>query len=314
MMSADPSLKLRAYIDDSASDVGDRRLFLAGYINAEHVWSAFSAAWAALLSQPPSIAYLKMSEAQNLSGQFRGWTAEARDAKVLALAALPGVFGCWSGHASVSRKDHAEVLAPVAPVPLKPAYFTCWWTLIDTMTRYTAEVSGGAAPPLDFTFDDQGGAGSDAALWFPWLKLTHPDLASALGDTPRFADDKDEIPLQAADMLAWHLRRRHERGAAETLPAFDWLVGDGLHVFRDVGRETLSALAAGMRETPGLEFVQTKADWRIARRGLRASLAAGAAPPDTTLWRMRLRYWRVKFARAWSRWRYPRRQKQAGSR
>ena len=62
---------LQAYVDDSASDQGDQRLFLAGYINAADRWIRSSDAWAEVLRDPPAIGYLKMSEAnrfQNTGG------------------------------------------------------------------------------------------------------------------------------------------------------------------------------------------------------------------------------------------------------
>lgn len=298
-------LRLHAYIDDSASDTGDRRLFLAGYVNFEHIWSAFSAAWAAELARPPTIAYFRMAEAQNLSGQFRGWAGEARNAKVLTLARLPAVFGCWSSHTSISRKDHAQILAPASPTPLKPPYFACWWTLIDTMARHHANLGGVLAPPVDFTFDEQGGAGVDAVLWFPWLKASRLDLAPWLGSIPVFRDDKTAAPLQAADMLAWHLRRRHERGPTEPLPVLDLLIGNGIHAYRDLDHGTLESLAKGFRKIPGVEFVQTKAEWHKTRDVVRAAVAAGLPPPNIGPFRLRMLYLRAKLGRLWTKWRYP---------
>ncbi|MDR6290894.1 hypothetical protein E9232_003420 [Inquilinus ginsengisoli] len=298
-------LRLHAYIDDSASDTADRRLFLAGYVNFEHIWSEFSAAWAEELKRPPSIAYFKMAEAQNLSGQFRGWPSGDRDSKLLGLARLPAAFGCWSSHVSISRKDHAEILAPVSPASLKPPYFACWWALIDTMARYHSNLGGTLAPPVDFIFDEQGGAGADAALWFPWLKASQLDVAPWLGSTPIFRDDKTTAPLQAADTLAWHLRRRHERGPTEPLPAFGLLVGDGVHAYRDLDRGTLEGLAKGFRKILGVEFVQTKAEWHKTRDVVRAAVAAGLPPPNIDPLRLRMLYLRARMRRLWTRWRHP---------
>lgn len=53
----------QAFVDDSASDEGEARLFLAGYINAADKWGLFSDAWQEQLSNPPAIEYFKMSEA-----------------------------------------------------------------------------------------------------------------------------------------------------------------------------------------------------------------------------------------------------------
>lgn len=272
-------LRLEAYVDDSASEVGDRRLFLAAYINEADQWAAFSSAWSAVLASPPAIAYFKMVEAQNLRGQFKGWSAEARDAKVMDLADLIPRFRCWSAHASVSREDYAAILKPASPEPLKAPYFACWWTLIDTVAQYHASLGFQGMPPVDFTFDQQDGVGDDAALWYGWLKDGRNEIREHLGATPVFRDDKFVPALQAADMLAWHIRRRHERG--EESAAFRLLVGDGLHAYRDIDAATLRGWAAAFRQVPGVDLVQSKAEWRETRKVVRAAVAAGMGPPQT---------------------------------
>ena len=60
---------LVAVIDDSASEraseLGDRRLFLAGYIARLEDWDSFSAEWLKALRTGRAVKYLKMNEANN---------------------------------------------------------------------------------------------------------------------------------------------------------------------------------------------------------------------------------------------------------
>lgn len=212
-------VSLHAFVDDSSSDVGDRRLFLAAYINGAGPWIDFGNKWRATLAQNPEISYLKMSEAQNLSGQFRGWSVSERDAKILQLARVIEETRPWSVFCSISRSEYAKIVAPVAPYPLKQPYFSCFWGIIRTAADYHLHLDRGRpantspVPPVEFVFDEQGGLGADAALWYNWLKNDQePDIARLMGDKPIFGDDKQMAALQAADMLAWHVRRRHERG------------------------------------------------------------------------------------------------------
>src|SRR4051794_29919926 len=85
---------LQAFVDDSASETGDRRLFLAGYLHNAEAWAMLSDAWERELKKPPSIAYFKMQEAESLDkkGQFAGWSAAERDNKVFALAHIINHF------------------------------------------------------------------------------------------------------------------------------------------------------------------------------------------------------------------------------
>jgi hypothetical protein len=54
-------------------------------------------------------------------------------------------------------------------------------------------------------------------LWYEAIKeCQKPEIKALMGSAPIFQDDEKVLPLQAADMIAWHLRRRREsRNAAE---------------------------------------------------------------------------------------------------
>jgi hypothetical protein len=96
---------LQAYVDDSTCDEGDKRLFLAAYINTADKWIRFSDAWQEELDSTPSVDYLKMSEAYNLSGEFkkfRNLPPCARDEKLAGLARVIRHFSPVSVHSSIS--------------------------------------------------------------------------------------------------------------------------------------------------------------------------------------------------------------------
>lgn len=285
-------LSLHAFVDDSASDTGDRRLFLAAYVNGAGPWIDFGREWRAALAEPPSIDYLKMAEAQNLRGEFKGWPAAERDAKILRLAQVIAAHRPWAIHCSVSRADYARTVAPAAPYNLKHPYFCCFWGIIRTSADYHLRLDRERpddtypVPPLQYVFDEQGGLGTDAALWYTWLKQSQePAIAELMGDQPIFGDDKKMVGLQAADMLAWHLRRRHERGPDEPLPILDLLIDDG--AYREIDAATLEQWARQFRRIPGIAGVQTKGEWRQTRAAVRATLDAGSRPPSTSLARLR---------------------------
>jgi hypothetical protein len=65
--------------------------------------------------------------------------------------------------------------------------------------------------PVDFIFDDQGQAGQKCLQWYAGLRerVSEPHR-TMISNTPQFKDDRQLSPLQAADMLAWHIRREHE--------------------------------------------------------------------------------------------------------
>jgi hypothetical protein len=74
-------LFLQAFIDDSG--VGQPPVsVLGGFIAPAERWAAFSTEWQQVLDIRPSIAYLKMSEAEACTGEFAHWSEGRRDERL----------------------------------------------------------------------------------------------------------------------------------------------------------------------------------------------------------------------------------------
>ncbi|WP_172264467.1 DUF3800 domain-containing protein [Caulobacter sp. RHG1] len=271
---------LLCFVDDSVGQSGAQQMFLAGYLNRKAQWAVFSAAWRAALKAPPSIDYLHMVEAQNLRGQFKGWSEADRDRKVLGLAKLIADSRPVSMQVSVSRQTFQAILAPNAPYGLSQPYFTCFYALTLGLARFAH--AGGVKDPIAFVFDEQGVLGQDATMVYDWVKAGRPEPWSRLlGPPPTFGDDRSLPQLQAADMLAWHVRRDAEGlDPPGSRPALDLLRGDGRHVMLNLTADILADLARDMRTVPNLDSVRTKRSWRDTRQAILALQAAGAGPPE----------------------------------
>lgn len=267
---------LEAFIDDSSSESGDRRLFLAGYVGTATEWIKFADAWDRDLRANPSIDYFHMVEAQNLRGQFLGWSERARDRKVLNLAKIISSHDLWSIQCSVSRDDYIRIIRPVAPRGLGNPYFECFFATIVSLARFHHQQ--GITTPVDFVFDEQGGLGAEAVMMYEYVKgFQLPEVAAMLGSTPIFRDDRKVVPLQAADMLAWHVRRESERiDPPGRLNALDLLRADGRHLIVETTAADLESMAEKMRAVPGVSLTQEKGDWRRVKRAI---LALGGRPP-----------------------------------
>jgi hypothetical protein len=62
---------------------------------------------------------------------------------------------------------------------------------------------------VDFYFDNQNEIGKKVDKWYQTFKSRCPSQMSEwLPDKPEFKDEKAVLPLQAADMIAWHQRRK----------------------------------------------------------------------------------------------------------
>jgi hypothetical protein len=251
-------IMFKAYFDDSSSDENDRILVLAGCVQSCKVWADFSISWEAALIRTPSIKYLHMRGARKLVGEFSRWKAENRDDKIRFLATVAESFRPWTIGAWVSRKEHASIMKPIAPAMINHAYFPLFYAVILKLAHWHEDM--GIKMPVEYVFDDQGKLGDDAALWHRHIKSWQPPhVAALMGGTPRFEHDEWILPLQVADMLAWHLRRRKERPQEKlsTLPTspLENLTYAEIHITE----EWLAKASDQMKQVPNVELVQSTA-------------------------------------------------------
>lgn len=275
---------LQAFTDDSVAQTGDRRLFLAGYLHRADAWASFSDDWHAVLSAWPAIDYFKASEAYNLSGQFdykRGWDEVQRDFKMSMLAGVIGKYQPFSFHFSINRQIFEDELKPVSPYGLRQPHFTMCFAVVAGVARYAAQE--GIATPIEFIFDQQDGVDTDIALFFSYMKRSLPVEAQGLIDgSPIFKSDRDKryMPLQASDLLAWHLRREHETGSS--LPLTGDLLNKGGHLAQEIPDEVLRDWVDHHSKLQGPGMIQTRTEWRRWRTETKRLIEAGIDPTKIT--------------------------------
>ena len=274
-MMLEPVEPYRAYIDDSSSAEDDRILLLAGYARAP-AWAAFSDEWKIELAKPPAIEYCHMSEAESLKDQFLGWSATKRDRKIASLANVIVKYEPWSIECYVRKSQYDQILAPVIAYDLRGPYFPCFYGVIVTLARFHAQT--GIKLPTDFIFDEQGKIGAEAVLWYEAIKRAQkPEIQALMGSTPDFKDDKKVLPLQAADMIAWHLRRRKEKRNAHEYREVMEILSPLLRIEVELSETVLRTLANEMASLPNIASVQGK------RGSIKKYMVGGKLLPMVTL-------------------------------
>jgi hypothetical protein len=217
-----------------------------------------------------------MVEAQNLRDQFDGWAASDRDEKLRRLAAVIEGFRPVSFQFSLSRLEFDQYVKPHSPRPLAKPHFDCIFGVICMMANWSHQ--SGLRVPIDFIFDDQEGISADVHLFFEQMtKSLAPPAKALINGIPIFRNDRQFMPLQAADMLAWHLRREHE--TQETWPLLSVLRKPGAHFLGEIPSEMLRRHGEEFKTIPGAPQVQSKAQWRRLRRIMFQAAEMGFVPP-----------------------------------
>jgi hypothetical protein len=222
---------LKLYVDDSGSNPNDDSLFvLYGYLMEEARWEDFAERWDAQLKRPDffPIDYCRMADAEAGTGPFAAIDRVFRNRKVLDLAGvigecLPTAIGC-----KMTWKSYNEIVKgkvdPRLDNPYAILFFMVMRSVTDLQIKMYAEIPEEAREqvkkeqgieiaikPVEFIFDDQGPAGLQCLQWWGSLKgKLGPPHSIVFANTPQFKDDRQLVPLQAADMLGWHIRREFE--------------------------------------------------------------------------------------------------------
>lgn len=190
-------MAIQAYIDDSLTD--NEVLVLAGYIAHFEEWEKFSIRWQELLDMSPRWLGFKMSDIASSKDELRweraGWFYRPIEDHALAFVACAVEIGPL--RQIVRELD--------LPTKMNNPYIFGLKAIVDATAQYQHEL--GIHEKVDFIFDDRG---EEAMVreGFDYYKASlDENMQKLVGAKPRFESDLEFLPLQAADMLAWHVRK-----------------------------------------------------------------------------------------------------------
>lgn len=208
-------LVLRGYIDDSGNREHSPVLVLGGWIAPVTTWLEFVPDWQAMLAMSPAIEYFKMNEAATLTGQFAHWSRERADERV-ALAYktierhIPYQVSCV-----VHLEPFYRLFTPdLFPRRMINPYYLAFTSIVSDVA--SQQQVHGINEEIDFIFDEQVMEwGKIADGWNDLRANASPETRHLIGSVPAFLDDRKFPPLQAADLLAWWVRRMVEGTAPQ---------------------------------------------------------------------------------------------------
>lgn len=174
----------------------------------------------------PFLEYFKMKEAMSLSGQFYGWTEESRDFRLRYLINLVQEYKLIGVGTVMPHADYQDVFLGRTNKIFDVPYHLMFHSL---MSGIVTEFAKHGLQQVDFVFDEQPGQmKSVQAEWSKFKNAAPPHFKVMLGDSPTFRNDETTVPLQAADMYAWHLRALYKAAiTGEPEPRAPWAPAGG---------------------------------------------------------------------------------------
>jgi Protein of unknown function (DUF3800) len=196
---------LKAFIDDSGSGGDSTWYVLAGYLGTVEGWDSFDSQWTEVLHTDPYIEYFKASEAESLrpDGPWAGITREQRDVKIDALIEVIGRCARRSVCVRLRQRDYDQIIKGNVPKMWDSPYYILFTIAVGAAVNI--ERLDGERDDVDFVFDSDEKHARQFDLMLPPLKRMESLDGRFVNAVRR--DEKKFLPLQAADLLAWQIRR-----------------------------------------------------------------------------------------------------------
>lgn len=194
---------LQAAFDESETQHGELRgrLFvLAGYVATVDRWQAFTGEWSEALRRFTNGEPFSMAEANRL------WNAERLEEQVGYLQGLINNhaefgFGVICDPAMLDEYLHDTPFHKVG----KPHFF-CVHHIVTRLLMIAEERIAGRK--IDFIFDrGRTQLKEIASYWDELMEGAPPRVRELVPNEPSIRSNRDFVPIQAADMAAWWMRR-----------------------------------------------------------------------------------------------------------
>ncbi|MDR3713989.1 MAG: DUF3800 domain-containing protein [Puia sp.] len=239
-------LMLRFVADDS-SQPNPPIYVLGGYLAHLSDWAEFSTDWGNVLQAAPALSRLKTSNIRHELG-----SEKAANEKLSALYHVIEKHIKYAAAISIDTRIIKNVFDPKDKMSTHPFYAMAS-ILITDVARMLREL-GVQYSEIDFVFDDQmleKGRFLDAWAFSQrtMANSIDQDIRKILKHTPIFANDEDMLPIQAADMLVWKIRRMYhqQRDKADISP-IRWKSTDKvLHRLHTIDENGLRARAIALK-------------------------------------------------------------------
>jgi Protein of unknown function (DUF3800) len=233
---------LQAFIDDSVTPNG--AFVLAGYIATAEVWARFSKEWEERLPYGTRAKddgfHFKMSEMALLPERMKRVGAFFRIIDSYDLFPI----SCKINIAEL-RSASSRICVGTQAIDWDRLADPFFFTFRATLELLHAKRHQSPMLPqnerIDFIFDTNSQKEAIISGWNEFLALRSDRERSLYGETPRFVNDRDFLPLQAADLWAWWCREWHEEGSPliKTASDEDAMLVDGLPSSKKTGNSII---------------------------------------------------------------------------
>lgn len=199
---------LKAFIDDSGSGGDSPWVVLAGYVATAEAWNGFEAAWCQVLADNPRIDCFHASEAESLrgAGQWAGVSKDERDSKLDRLIAVIQKFELQPISVRMRQSEYERQIKGGVP----PFWDDPYYILLNALIVQFGSLIPDRFPDagqVELVFDNHERHRKRGLRFYNRMADGVQSLSEIINPNIHYENDEDFPGLQAADLLAWQIRR-----------------------------------------------------------------------------------------------------------
>jgi Protein of unknown function (DUF3800) len=204
---------LAAYFDEAGSEPDSPVCFYQGFVSTAEKWKRFSDQWEVLAAKAPETPNFHMVRAWRLKGTETYWGTgtdgqleRRRDRKLMNFTTLIKKHAEQRIHCGLDWRSYEKHLKGKLPPEFDTPLFIGFANVLRELVKWHKGAK--CESRIDLIFDDQNRIRNHATAWYAAIvDKIDPHAANVFSGPPTFRDDNDILPLKAADMYGWLMRR-----------------------------------------------------------------------------------------------------------
>lgn len=196
------------YCDDSGTGPDQRTAVAAGFLGSTTQWERFNQQWQSLLAEY-GIKQMHRADLESYVGEFRGWNGSRRTAFVRKAHAIIKKHTYIAVGTGVIKADFEEIMPQWAKELFGGAYGWCVNECLVHVGKWCEKLRNPYKDRINWVFE-AGTVGSGQVVEMLRNLSQDPTWGQRLHIGQWSFDDKDSLPLQAADVIAYEVFKQIE--------------------------------------------------------------------------------------------------------
>jgi hypothetical protein len=238
----------------------------SGHVASAESWASFSREWEEMLP------YSSRDKSGNFNFKMSQMAANPeRMERVKAFYKIiakyvPVSLSCFINHQEAVNAQNRILIDGTMSFKFQGDFFDLLFQGLVRTFNETRNVISDVVPanePVDFIFDNMSKKRRVWDNWDNWINSMNPEIRKRFGTSPRFEDDSEFLPLQAADLWAWWVREGCEDGQPDKIEKIFPIKG-GYSLYVSCGEQQLVEYFCGkIREQYGDRKITDKITGQI---------------------------------------------------